>query len=171
VVDIDKGRLIDLDPGVFGFNLAPVGAMPEALSASADGCWVASANRDSCDLGLVDPSLLLASLLSARPNPLPKMAVRDTRSAAHHLWASSQRFSKGDSLPPAKRCTGLCQTDKAPPALVTFPPVIWSPCSICRRGKSKIRSISVQPGSSQQHRAAMSGGLHAFLCFRRRRRD
>ena len=121
VVDIDKGRLIDLDPGVFGFNLAPVGAMPEVLSASADGCWVASANRDSCDLGLVDPSLLLASLFSpARPATENGRPV--TRVAPHTISGRPLNASPKEILfllPSA--APGLCQTDKAPPALVTFP--------------------------------------------------
>jgi hypothetical protein len=121
VVDIDKGRLIDLDPGVFGFNMAPVGAMPESLSASADGCWVASANRDSCDLGLVDPSLLLASLFSPA-KPATENGRPVTRVAPHTISGRPLNASPKEILfllPSA--APGLCQTDKAPPALVTFP--------------------------------------------------
>jgi hypothetical protein len=64
VVDLDQGRLIDLDPVVFGFNMVQVGSLPESLSASPDGCWVASANRVSCDIGLVDPARLLSPLFA-----------------------------------------------------------------------------------------------------------
>lgn len=118
-VDLDSGRLVDLDPGVFGFNMLPVGSMPESLAASADGCWVASANRNSCDLGLVDPSRLLASQFgSAVPatgngNPMTRVAPK-TRSG-RLLNASPKEIAfllAGSSL---------CQSDRAPPALVTFP--------------------------------------------------
>ena len=118
-VDIDKGRLIDLDPGVFGFNMVPVGSMPESLAASADGCWVASANRDSCDLGLVDPSRLLASLFSpAQPAtgigaPVTRVAPK-TKSG--RLLNASPREIVFLLANPA-----LCQAERAPQALVTFP--------------------------------------------------
>ena len=121
VVDIDKGRLIDLDPGVFGFNMLPVGSMPESLSASADGCWVASANRDSCDLGLVDPSLVLASQFSpAKPateDGSPVTHVVPHTNSGRPLNASPREilFLLPTTAP------ALCQADKAPPALVTFP--------------------------------------------------
>ena len=120
-VDIDKGRLIDLDPGVFGFNMVPVGSMPEALSASADGCWVASANRDSCDLGLVDPSRLLASLFgTAEPATgigSPVTRVRPHTKSGRLLNSSPKEilFLLPNTAP------GLCQSDQAPPAVVTFP--------------------------------------------------
>lgn len=63
-VDLDRGKLIDLDPVVFGFNMVQVGSMPENLAASPDGCWVATANRVSCDIGLADPARLLAPLFT-----------------------------------------------------------------------------------------------------------
>jgi len=120
-VDIDKGRLIDLDPGVFGFNMVPVGSMPEALAASADGCWVASANRNSCDLGLVDPSRLLASLFgSAQPATgigSPVTHVRPATKSGRLLNASPKEIA---FLLPGT-APGLCQAERAPPALVTFP--------------------------------------------------
>ncbi len=120
-VDIDKGRLIDLDSGVFGFNMAPVGSMPESLSASADGCWVASANRDSCDLGLVDPSRLLASQFgSAVPatgagDPVTRVAP--TTQSGRLLNASPKEIV---FLLPST-ALGLCHSQQAPMALVTFP--------------------------------------------------
>jgi hypothetical protein len=60
VVDMDAGRLVDLDPTQPGYNMLPVGKFPEVMAASQDGCLVATANRGSCDLAIVDPQLLLA---------------------------------------------------------------------------------------------------------------
>jgi hypothetical protein len=121
-VDLDKGRLIDLDPGVFGFNMVPVGSMPEALAASADGCWIVSANRDSCDLGLVDPSLLLRSQFgSAVPstvdgNPLTRVAPK-TKSGRLLNASPKEIVFLQPSIAPGRQC----QSEQAPAALVTFP--------------------------------------------------
>ncbi|MGB8297494.1 MAG: hypothetical protein WCG85_18865 [Polyangia bacterium] len=122
VVDLDKGRLVDLDPGVFGFNMVPVGSMPESLSASTDGCWVASANRDSCDLGRVDPSRLLASLLFGKAEPAtgigsPVTTVTPKTKSGRPLNSSPQQIQ---FLLPSTAPT-QCQADQAPLALATFP--------------------------------------------------
>jgi len=58
--------LVDLDPGSVGYGAAPLGELPEAISASQDGCRVVSANRGSCDLTLVDSGALLTSHLDVR---------------------------------------------------------------------------------------------------------
>ena len=113
-VDIDKGKLIDLDPGVFGFNMVPVGSVPESLAASADGCWVASANRDSCDLGLVDSSLLLASqfgsaVTSGTGNPVTRVAPKTTSGRLLNASPKEIVFLLSSSG---------CQAEQA---LVTFP--------------------------------------------------
>jgi len=122
VVDIDKGSLVDLDPGVFGFNMVLVGSMPGSLSASSDGCWVASANRDSCDIGLVDPSRLLASLRFSPADPAtgigsPVTRVAPKTKSGRPLNASPQEivFLLPGTAP------GLCQADQAPSVLVSFP--------------------------------------------------
>jgi hypothetical protein len=52
--------LVDLDDESPGFTAAPVGELPEVVASSQDGCRVVTANRGSCDLTLVDPSVLLA---------------------------------------------------------------------------------------------------------------
>ena len=122
VVDLDKGRLVDLDPGVFGFNMVPVGSMPESLSASADGCWVASANRNSCDLGRVDPSRLLASLLFGKAEPAtgtgsPVTTVTPKTKSGRSLNSSPKEIQ---FLLPSTAPT-QCRADQAPLALVTFP--------------------------------------------------
>lgn len=61
--------LIDLEPGSVGFGGLPVGALPEMLTASQDGCRVVTANRGSCDLSLVDPSALTARHYGATGGP------------------------------------------------------------------------------------------------------
>jgi hypothetical protein len=120
-VDIDKGRLIDLDPGVFGFNMVPVGSMPESLAASADGCWVASANRDSCDLGLVDPSQLLASQFG------PAVPATGTGSSVTRVAPKTMSGRLLNASPKEivfllpSTAPGLCQSQQAPAVLVTFP--------------------------------------------------
>jgi hypothetical protein len=57
--------LVDLDPETAGFTAAPVGEVPEVVASSQDGCRVVTANRGSCDLTMVDPSILLARIWSA----------------------------------------------------------------------------------------------------------
>ena len=60
-VDADHWKLIDLNVDTSGYGTAPLGQLPEQISASDDGCRLISANRGSCDLTLVDPSVLVAS--------------------------------------------------------------------------------------------------------------
>ncbi|HEX3697363.1 MAG TPA: hypothetical protein VH374_18455 [Polyangia bacterium] len=64
VIDMDVGKLVDLDLAVAGFSTVPLGELPEALAISDDGCRVVSANRGSCDLTLVDPGLLVAPTIA-----------------------------------------------------------------------------------------------------------
>jgi hypothetical protein len=66
-IDWGNRRLVDLDRRVPGYNMVPVGAQPEVLSVSTDGCLTVTANRGSCDLSLIDNSQLLAGELGARP--------------------------------------------------------------------------------------------------------
>ncbi len=60
-VDADHWKLVDLNVDTSGYGTAPLGQLPEQISASDDGCQLISANRGSCDLTLVDPSILVAS--------------------------------------------------------------------------------------------------------------
>ena len=63
VLDLDNSKLIDLDLGNPGTNVAPLGVLPEQMSASSDGCRIVTANRGSCDLTLVDiPTLMSPEL-------------------------------------------------------------------------------------------------------------
>ncbi|HEY2902200.1 MAG TPA: hypothetical protein VGL59_16585, partial [Polyangia bacterium] len=64
VIDMDVGKLVDLDLAVAGFSTVPLGELPEALAISDDGCRVVSANRGSCDLTLVEPGLLMAPTIA-----------------------------------------------------------------------------------------------------------
>jgi hypothetical protein len=63
MVDADSWKLIDLDPATGGYGQLPLGELPEQISVSADGCRLISANRGSCDLTLVDPSVVVAPLI------------------------------------------------------------------------------------------------------------
>jgi hypothetical protein len=66
VIDLDPPeRLIDVDPANPGFSQVPVGSLPEAISVSQDGCRAVTANRGSCDFGLLDPARLLAHHFAA----------------------------------------------------------------------------------------------------------
>jgi hypothetical protein len=60
VVDFDADRLVDLAPATPGYNQVPVGALPEAIAISNDGCSAITANRGTCDLSVLDLSQLLA---------------------------------------------------------------------------------------------------------------
>ena len=64
-VDADHWKLVDLNVDTTGYGTAPLGQLPEQISASDDGCRLISANRGSCDLTLVDPSILVAPTFNA----------------------------------------------------------------------------------------------------------
>jgi hypothetical protein len=69
VVDMDQGRLVDLDHSQPGYNMVPVGTFPDVMSASQDGCLAATANRGSCDLAVIDPQRLLAPTFGVMAAP------------------------------------------------------------------------------------------------------
>jgi hypothetical protein len=128
VVDLDWGKLIDLDPVVFGFNMVQVGSMPENLAASPDGCWVATANRVSCDIGLVDPARLLAPLFTGatpstpsltedgKPIPIAQRITPQTASRRKLQLAPKEIvFLVPDQAP------GVCTGKPSSLALVSFP--------------------------------------------------
>lgn len=56
VADMDSGRLLDLGPASAGYSMLPIGGDPESVAATQDGCWVATANRTTCDFTLIDPA-------------------------------------------------------------------------------------------------------------------
>ncbi len=67
-VDADHWKLVDLNLDTGGYGTAPLGQLPIQISASDDGCRLISANRGSCDLTLVDPSVLVAQTFSSQEN-------------------------------------------------------------------------------------------------------
>ncbi len=64
VLDLNNSKLIDLDLANPETNVAPLGVLPEQMSASADGCRIVTANRGSCDLTLVDVGTLMSPQLA-----------------------------------------------------------------------------------------------------------
>jgi hypothetical protein len=92
-VDADHWKLVDLNLDTGGYGTAPLGQLPEQISASDDGCRLISANRGSCDLTLVNPSILVAPTLNAN--------YGDVDLSLDPLRAASQNFRpiKGDGTP------------------------------------------------------------------------
>src|SRR3954471_17046890 len=146
VVDMDLGRLVDMDRSQPGFNMLPVGAFPEVMSASQDGCIVATANRGSCDLAVIDPQRLLSQTFAGQPastgaGPMTTRVVPTTPSgrklqvAPHEIAflpqpvASLSQFAPAtQQLPPESLCQSGGAYDRASPgtrapwrAVVTFP--------------------------------------------------
>ena len=54
LVDVPNEILRDLDHKNPGYNFVAVGRLPEAIRASADGCYAVTANADSCNLSVLD---------------------------------------------------------------------------------------------------------------------
>jgi hypothetical protein len=91
-VDVDHWKLADLNLDTSGYGTLPLGQDPEQISASDDGCRLISANRDSCDLTLVDPSILVAPTFNAN---FGNIDLSDPLRAA----AQNFRPIKGDGTP------------------------------------------------------------------------
>jgi hypothetical protein len=77
----DQGgdRLVDLDRRQPGFNMVPVGTLPERIAASDDGCTSVTANRGSCDLSVIDNTRMLAGVIGAVPSSGAGEIVRRLR--------------------------------------------------------------------------------------------
>ena len=74
--------ICNVDTG--GYGAAPLGQLPAQISASDDGCQLISANRGSCDLTLVNPSVLVASTFQTETGgavmpPSPRVASQTFR--------------------------------------------------------------------------------------------
>lgn len=65
VIDLNNSKLVDLDLVNPETNVAPLGVLPEQMSASSDGCRIVTANRGSCDLTMVDIGTLMTPELGA----------------------------------------------------------------------------------------------------------
>jgi hypothetical protein len=129
VADMDQARLLDLTPEAPGYGMLPVGGDPEAIASSPDGCWVATANRTTCDFTLIDPAQLLAPTFSsgsslAVPSTQNQEAVRriavQTGGSHSPLYASIGEIA---FLPSSPAPHSSCGDDAAakPRAVVTFP--------------------------------------------------
>jgi hypothetical protein len=126
VADMDRSRLLDLTPAAPGYGMLPIGGDPESLAASQDGCWVATANRTTCDFTLVDPSRLLAeTFIEGSLRATPSTGDGD---AAHRIdviqTASGRRIysATGEiAFLPSAAGQATCQVDVTPKAVATFP--------------------------------------------------
>jgi hypothetical protein len=92
VVDADRWKLVDLNLDTAGYGTAPLGQLPEQISASDDGCRLISANRGSCDLTLVDPSVLVAPVFSSQNGV-------DVQLGSPRTGSQTFRPIKGDGTP------------------------------------------------------------------------
>jgi hypothetical protein len=110
-VDFDKNRMVDLDTAIPGFNMLPVGQLPESVAVSSDGCKAVSANRGSCDISLVDSSRLLAGVF-ASADPVTGPGAVATRlpiltdSSREHSW---RRYLQRRGI--------ICESVKTSPSL------------------------------------------------------
>jgi hypothetical protein len=123
VADMDRGRLLDLSPEAAGYGMLPIGGNPESLASSQDGCWVATANRSSCDLTLVDPSRLLVSTFStggAQAQP-----ATGSGDAAHRLviqtGSGQPLHTRTGEIAFLPSQTTTCSASVAPQVVATFP--------------------------------------------------
>jgi hypothetical protein len=89
VIDADRWKIVDMSQGSGGFGRVPLGALPEQISASDDGCRLVSANRGSCDMTVVDPSALLG----------PSFKEYDVTAALNPLGVQRRPAIRGDRIP------------------------------------------------------------------------
>ena len=145
VVDADHWKLVDLAAQTGGYGQAPLGALPSQVSASDDGCRLLTANRGSCVLSLVDPSVLVAPTFAlSNPTDVPSprtatMTIRPLKSDGTFLTAAPyeavflpQNTSKLVNDDPTMDATApgaLCGADGAAAAPLGWPtptgPVPW----------------------------------------------
>lgn len=128
-VDFDRNRMIDLDVATPGFNMLPVGQLPESVAVSSDGCRAVTANRGSCDLSVIDTTRLLTSVFSnAQPSTgvgavSNRLAVA-TDSGPLLARPSEVTFVPGptQNMPEAHQCSvGTAFGGGAWRAVVTYP--------------------------------------------------
>jgi hypothetical protein len=115
VIDMDLGRLVDLDPSQPGYNMVPLGSFPEVIAASQDGCMVVSANRGSCDLTVVDPQRLL------RPTLGEKLASTGEGPLTIRITPTT---ASGKKLQVAPQEIAFLPQKVDPPSVTVKPPVV-----------------------------------------------
>jgi hypothetical protein len=125
VADMDHSRLLDLAPAAPGYGMLPVGGDPECVAASYDGCWVATANRTTCDFTLVDPSRLLAhAFTQASGHVAPATGEGGAAYRVPVYTSSGRRISTATgeiAFLPSASAQRTCQVGVAPKAVATFP--------------------------------------------------
>lgn len=129
VADMDRGRLLDLAPASPGYGMFPIGGDPESVTASQDGCWVATANRTTCDFSLIDPSRMLVLADTFDSAGAPAVPVTGAGDSAHRITTiqtgSTHRQLHSTTgeiaflLPEGAHDT--CQDVPPPRAVATFP--------------------------------------------------
>jgi hypothetical protein len=133
IADMDIGRLLDLTPASAGYGMLPIGANPEAIASTQDGCWVVTANRNSCDFTMLDPSRLLAPTFSSSASaavpatafglanaPASRRVVVQTGSSHSVLYSSTGEIA---FLPSVWSSADQqdCRANPKPRAVATFP--------------------------------------------------
>jgi hypothetical protein len=71
----DINGIVDLDRGVPGYALLPVGQLPSAITATERACRVVTANAGSCDLSVIDGRQLASYALEMQPESAPSSLV------------------------------------------------------------------------------------------------
>jgi hypothetical protein len=141
VADMDLGRLIDLSTDSPGYAMLPAGGKPESIASTQDGCWIATANRTTCDFTLIDPARLLAPTFSTSsavvaPSTKPgdalrRIAVRTggpeaSRRTLHTLlgevaFLPPASLANASASTPVDVCGSHDSSDPKPMAVATFP--------------------------------------------------
>jgi hypothetical protein len=119
VADMDTGRLLDLTPYAPGYGMLPVGENPEAIASTQDGCWVATANRTSCDFSLVDPARLLTATFST--NSTSAVPATQTGDVSRRIAIKGLHSMPGEIAFLPSSATSSCAASAPPRAVVTFP--------------------------------------------------
>jgi hypothetical protein len=66
MIDADNWHIIDIGTANAGYGRLPLGEIAEQISVSQDGCRLVSANRGSCNLTMIDPSIFVQPVLQAK---------------------------------------------------------------------------------------------------------
>lgn len=126
-------QVIDLDPTQPGFGFLTVGALPEPIRVSADGCTGVTANQGDCNLSVIDVHSLLVAPACRLPgasgksqcssmSQLISSSVRSLVPALPSGAALSARPTWVELLPPAVEApAGRCDAHPAVTALVAYP--------------------------------------------------
>jgi hypothetical protein len=121
IVDLDGDKLADLDIETPGFNQVPVGALPEVITSSDDGCRAVTANRGTCDLSVLDVSGVVSEhfqIEAVTKGAFPTATQLRVKSGGAPLFAQPRDVVY---LPSSGAAPNTCRTSNAGEVLVTFP--------------------------------------------------